>query len=54
MKDPLETCRKVEIIFVKKKRKMRVWKQSHSAEKLERGDPLGILKFQFATKYHKT
>ena len=27
--------------------------QSHSAEKLERGDPLGFLKLQFAVKYHK-
>ena len=33
---------------------MRFLKQSHSAEKLERGDPLGFLKLQFAAKYHKT
>ena len=40
--------------FSKKKRKMRFLKQSHSAEKLERGDPLGFLKLQFAAKYKKT
>ena len=28
-------------------------KQSKSAEKLERGDPLGFLKLQFAAKYQK-
>ena len=35
---------------------MRIMKQSHSAEKLEMGDPLGFLKlkFQFAAKYPKT
>ena len=33
---------------------MRFLKQSHSAEKLERGDPLGFLKLQFAAKYQKT
>ena len=27
--------------------------QSHSAEKLEKGDPLGFLKLQFAVKYQK-
>ena len=27
--------------------------QSHSAEKLERGDPLGFSKLQFAVKYRK-
>ena len=32
---------------------MRFLKQSHSAEKLERGDPLGFLKLQFAAKYQK-
>ena len=32
---------------------MRILIQSKSAEKLERGDPLGFLKFQFAVKYHK-
>ena len=32
---------------------MRLLKQSHSAEKLERGDPLGFLKLQFAAKYQK-
>ena len=37
----------------RKKRKMRILKQSHSAEKLERGDPLGFLKLQFAAKYQK-
>ena len=39
--------------FSKKKRKMRFLKQSHSAEKLERGDLLGFLKLQFAAKYQK-
>ena len=29
---------------------MRSLKQPHSAEKLERGDPLGFLKLQFAAK----
>ena len=33
---------------------MRILKQSHSAEKLERGDPLVFLKLQFAAKYQKT
>ena len=33
---------------------MRILSQSHSAEKLERGDPLGFLKLQFAVKYQKT
>ena len=33
---------------------MRIWKQSHSAEKLERGDPLGFLKLQFAAKNEKS
>ena len=33
---------------------MRILKQSHSAEKLERGDLLGFLKLQFAAKYQKT
>ena len=28
-------------------------KQFHSAEKLERGDPLGFLKLQFAAIYQK-
>ena len=37
-----------------KKRKIRILSQSHSAEKLERGDPLGFLKLQFAVKYQKT
>ena len=40
--------------FSKKKRKIRILSQSHSAEKLERGDPLGFLKLQFAVKYQKT
>ena len=40
-----------EKIF-EKKRKMRFLKQSHSVEKLERGDPLGFLKL--AAKYRKT
>ena len=30
---------------------MRILKQSQSAEKLEREDPLGFLKLQFAAKY---
>ena len=32
---------------------MRILKQSHSAEKIERGDPLNFLKLQFAAKYQK-
>ena len=32
---------------------MRVLKQSHSAEKLDREDPLGLLKLQFAAEYQK-
>ena len=32
---------------------MTILSQSHSAEKLERGDPLGFLKLQFAVKYQK-
>ena len=35
-------------------RKIRILSQSHSAEKLEKGDPLGFLKLQFAVKYQKT
>ena len=35
------------------KRKMRILKQSHSAEKLKRGDPLGLLKLQFVAKHRK-
>ena len=38
----------------KKKRKVRILKQSHSAEILKRGDPLGFLALQFAAKYQKT
>ena len=56
--DPLETLKKISKTFLekfsKKKRKMRILKQSHSAKKLERGDPLGFLKLQFAAKYQKT
>ena len=33
---------------------MRFLKQSHSAGKLERGDPLDFLKLQFAAKDQKT
>ena len=33
---------------------MRLLKQSHSAEKLERGETSGFLKLQFAAKYQKT
>ena len=32
---------------------MRILKQSHSAKKLEKGDPLGFLKLQLAAKYQK-
>ena len=32
---------------------MRIVKQSHSAKKLERGDPLGFWKLQFVAKYQK-
>ena len=32
---------------------MRILKQSHSAEKLEKRDPLGFLKLQFAAQYQK-
>ena len=32
---------------------MRILKQSHSAEKLERGDPSGFLKLLFAAKKSK-
>ena len=46
--------RDIEKNFEKKKRKIRILSQSHSAEKLERGDPLGFLKLQFAVKYQKT
>ena len=45
--DPFET---IKNIFEKKtkNRKTRILSQSHSAEKLETGDPLGFLKLQFA------
>ena len=33
---------------------MRILEQSHGAEKLERGNPFGFLKLQFAAKYQKT
>ena len=33
---------------------MRDLKQSHSAEKVKKGDPLGFLKLQFVAKYQKT
>ena len=33
---------------------MRILKQSHSAEKVERGDPLGFLNPRFAAKHQKT
>ena len=36
-----------------KNRKIRILSQSHSAEKLKKGDPLGFLKLQFAVKYQK-
>ena len=35
-------------------RKLKILKQSHSAEILERGDPLGFLKLRLAEKYQKT
>ena len=50
--DPLGTLKKIENFF-EVFEKMRTLKQSHSA-KLERGDPLGFLKLQFAAKYQKT
>ena len=42
-------------IFEKKtkNRKIRILSQSHSAEKLGRGDPLGFLKLQLAVKFQK-
>ena len=46
-----------EKIFEKvfeKKRKMRILKQSASAEKVKWGKSLGFLELQFAAKYHKT
>ena len=36
-----------------KNRRIRILSQSHSAETLERGDPLGFSKLQFAVKYRK-
>ena len=53
LKGPFETLRK---IFEKKTklRKIGILFQSQSAEKLERGDPLGFLKLHFALKYQKT
>ena len=41
---PLKTFKKIENFL----------KQSHSAGKVKRGDPLGFLKLQFAPKYQKT
>ena len=38
---------------MEEKRKMIILKQSHSAEKHERGDPLGFLEIQFVAKYQK-
>ena len=32
---------------------MRSFKQSHSAEKCKRGDPLAFLKLEFVAKYQK-
>ena len=46
---PFETLKK----YSRKNRKIRILSQSHSAEKLERGDPLGFLKLQFTVKYQK-
>ena len=42
-----------DLKFLKKQRKMKILKQSHSAGKLEKVDPLGFLKLQFAAKYQK-
>ena len=56
----LQNIKKIEkgpfgdIKELSKKTKMRILKQSHSAEKLESGDPLDFLKLQFAAKYQKT
>ena len=41
------------LCFLKKKRKIRILSQSHSAEKLEREDPSDFLKLQFAEKIKK-
>ena len=49
-----QKAQRVSPLIFEKKRKMRILKQSHSAEKVERGDPLGFLKLQFAAKYQKT
>ena len=38
---------------MKKKRKMRILKQSHSAEKLERGNALGFLNFNLLQNIKK-
>ena len=53
--DRLATKEKFEN-FLKKIQKNEKWEfwKSHSAEKLERGGPLGFLKLQFAAKYQKT
>ena len=48
----METFKKILEKFSKKKTKMRFLKQSHSAEKLERGDPL-TFGLQFTAKYQK-
>ena len=47
--------RDIKKIFEKKtkNRKIRILSQFNRAEKLERGDPLGFLKLQFAVKYQK-
>ena len=47
--------RDIRKIFEKKtkNRIMRISSQSHSAEKLARGHPLGFLKIQFAVKHQK-
>ena len=53
--DPLETLKKFGKVFEKiiEKRNYENFEQSHSAEKLERGDTLGFLKLQFAATYQK-
>ena len=35
------------------RQKMKILNESHSAKKYGRGDPLGFLKLQFVTKYHR-
>ena len=39
--------------LLKKKRKMRILRKSHNAEKFKRGDPLGYMKLQFDANCQK-